>query len=124
MIQAGGEARKRSKKVTKAGPLASLAELRLVDLTSDRIEDWAKAEAKVRPSSARLAMRLLKAFLKWCSEQKQYAEIADASAAKSTKAREMLGKPGVRRDLLQREQLPAHDFLRLQKRPSSTLVMV
>lgn len=107
MIQAGGETRKRSKTVTTAGPLASLAELRLVDLTSDRIEQWAKSEAKVRPSSGRLAMRLLKAFLKWCSEQKQYAEIVDASAAKSTKAREMLGKPGVRRDLLQREQLLA-----------------
>lgn len=107
IIQAGGEARKRSKKETKAGPLASLAELRLVDLTSDRIEDWAKAEAKVRPSSARLAMRLLKAFLNWCSETKQYADIADATAAKSTKTREILGKPGVKRDLLQREQLPA-----------------
>lgn len=107
IIQAGGEARKRSPKKTKAGPLAILASVRLVDLTLARIDAWAKVEVLARPSSARLAMRLLKAFLNWCAVHPSYCAIVTSNAAKSPKAREMLGKPKVKHDLLQREQLPA-----------------
>lgn len=107
IIQVGGEARKRSKKETKAGPLASLAPVRLVDLTTARVEAWAKVEALARPSSGRLAMRLLKAFLNWCAAHPDYSSIVTANAAKSSKARETLGKPKMKHDLLQREQLAA-----------------
>ncbi len=107
IIQAGGELRKRSKKKTKAGPLAVLAAVRLVDLTATRVEEWAKVEVLSRPSSGRLAMRLLKAFLNWCSEHPTYSAIVTANAANSSKARETLGKPKVKHDLLQREQLAA-----------------
>jgi integrase len=107
IIQAGGEARKRSPKPTKPGPLSTLAGERLVDLTDARIEAWAKLEAQTRPSSARLAMRLLKAFLNWCTTHPQYSAIVTRNAAKSAKARELLGKPKVKHDLLQREQLAA-----------------
>ncbi len=107
IIQAGGEGRKRSPKPTKPGPLSILAAERLVDLTDARIEAWAKVEAQTRPSSARLAMRLLKAFLNWCSAHPHYSAIVTRNAAKSAKAREILGKPKVKYDLLQREQLAA-----------------
>ena len=107
IIQAGGEGRKRSPKPTKPGPLSILAAERLVDLTDARIEAWAKVEAQTRPSSARLAMRLLKAFLNWCSAHPHYSAIVTRNAAKSAKAREILGKPKVKHDLLQREQLAA-----------------
>jgi integrase len=107
IIQAGGEKRKRSPKPTKSGPLSVLAAERLVDLTDARIEAWAKVEAQTRPSSARLAMRLLKAFLNWCAAHPHYSAIVTRNAAKSTKAREILGKPKVKHDLLQREQLAA-----------------
>lgn len=107
IIQAGGETRKRSAKLTAPGPLASLAAVRLIDLTMDRIEAWARIEVVSRPSSARLALRMLKAFLNWCSTHKVYAAIVTHNAAKSTKARESLGKPKVRNDVLQREQLGA-----------------
>lgn len=107
IIQAGGEGRKRSPKPTKPGPLSVLAAERLVDLTDARIEAWAKVEAQTRPSSARLAMRLLKAFLNWCSAHPNYSGIVTRNAAKSAKAREILGKPKVKHDLLQREQLKA-----------------
>jgi integrase len=57
---------------------------------------------------ARLAWRLLKAFLGWCAEQPAYAGIVpDRNPAKSKKARESLGRPGVKSDALMREQLPA-----------------
>ena len=107
IIQAGGEGRKRSPKPTKAGPLSDLAAERLVDLSDARIEAWAKVEAQTRPSSARLAMRLLKAFLNWCAAHPHYSAIVIRNAAKSAKAREILGKPKVKHDLLQREQLAA-----------------
>lgn len=107
IIQAGGEKRTRSKKLTAPGPLASLAAVRLVDLTMERVEAWARVEVATRASSARLAMRLLKACLNWCATHKDYAGIITINAAKSTKARERLGKPKVKRDLLQREQLAA-----------------
>lgn len=107
IIQSGGEKRKRSPKLTKPGPLSALAGERLVDLTDARIEAWAKVEAALRPSSARLAIRLLKAFLNWCTTHPDYSVIVTRNAAKSTKAREILGKSKVKHDLLQREQLAA-----------------
>lgn len=107
IIQAGGAGRKRSPKLTASGPLASLAGVRLVDLNSARVETWAKAEALTRPSSGRLAMRLLKACLNWCAAHPEYSILVTKNPATSTKAREALGKPKAKHDLLQREQLSA-----------------
>ena len=107
IIQRGGEKRKRSKELTKPGPLAALANIRLVDLTPERIEAWAKVEAATRAPSARLALRLLKAFLNWCAAHPNYSGIVTSNAAKSKKARESLGKEGKKHDVLQREQLAA-----------------
>ncbi len=107
IIQKGGEKRKRSPKPTKAGPLASLADVRLIDLTHARVEAWAKTEAQNRPASARLAIRLLKACLHWCAAHETYSAIVTTNATKSAKVRETLGKPKVKYDLLQREQLSA-----------------
>lgn len=107
IIQAGGEKRSRSPKETKAGPLASLASVRLMDLTMERVEAWARVEVVTRPSSARLAVRLLKACLNWCAAHAIYRNVITLNAAKSTKARESLGKAKVKSDVLQREQLAA-----------------
>ena len=93
---------------TKAGPLASLLDLRMTDLTSDRIQDWALVEGKLRPASARLAWRLLTVFLTWCSEQKEYAMLLPThNPAKTKKTREVLGKVIKKADVLQRGQLAA-----------------
>lgn len=106
MVRPGGAPRTRSKvKLTKAGPLASLMDVRLVDLNAQRIEAWAETESGLRPTRARLALRLLKAFLNWCARQPAYAEIVTNNPAKSTRARESLGKPNFKNDVLQREQL-------------------
>lgn len=107
IIQAGGAQRTRSPKLTEPGPLASLAGIRLVDMTMECIEAWAKVEAKKRPTRARLALRLLKACLFWCATHKLYAGISKDNAAQSKKARESLGRSKVKNDVLQREQLPA-----------------
>lgn len=92
----------------KPGPLAPLLALPLRDLSAPAVEAWAAREAKDRPTAARLSMRLLRAFLTWCSEHPDFSgAMPDASPAKSRRARETLGRPGVKSDALQREQLPA-----------------
>lgn len=96
------------KQLTKPGPLAALMPVALKDLDQATIERWAADEGKTRPSSARLAWRLLTVFLTWCAEQREYAALLpDKNPAKTKKAREALGKPGTKSDVLQREQLAA-----------------
>ena len=111
LVQAGGEVSKRGTRgrgVTVAGPLHSLMGLALRDLTAPVIEAWAAREAQTRPTSARLAWRCLKAFLSWCAEQPEYAPVLPSvNPAKTKKAREALGKAGVKQDALLKEQLPA-----------------
>jgi len=106
-MQTGGEARKRSHKLTEPGTLASLATVRLIDLTPELVTKWAKEESKKRPGRARLASRLLSVFLTWCSEYPAYRELVSGNAARNKSIREILGKPQKKDDALQREQLPA-----------------
>ncbi|GAB2531438.1 tyrosine-type recombinase/integrase [Simplicispira piscis] len=109
--KAGGQPSGRrggGKQLTKPGPLAALMPLALKDLDQATIERWAANEGKTRPSSARLAWRLLTVFLTWCAEQPEYAALLpDKNPAKTKKAREALGKAGTKSDVLQREQLAA-----------------
>lgn len=122
--KAGGQAsQKRGGKfaLTQPGPLASLMPMRMVDLTPERIEAWAAMEGQTRPSSARLAWRLLTVFLTWCAEQPEYAALVPAkNPAKTKKAREALGKAGTKTDNLQKGQLPAW-FAAVKQLPNPTI---
>jgi integrase len=96
------------KSLTKPGPLAALMHLPMRELNQSTIEAWAANEGKTRPSSARLAWRLLTVFLTWCSEQAAYADLLPTkNPAKTKKAREALGKAGIKKDVLQKGQLAA-----------------
>jgi integrase len=97
----------RGRGVTIDGPLRPLMALRLRELDAPTVEAWAKREAKARPARARLALRILKAFMRWCSSQPEYAGAVAPEAATSKRARETLGKPATKADVLLREQLPA-----------------
>ena len=106
--QAGGIQRDRHPGVlTKAGPLAELMPLRLIDLTAPVIEAWAACEAKDRPARVRSALRLLKAFLRWAASEPDLKGKADPAAASAKKTRDLAGKAKPKNDYLQREQLPA-----------------
>lgn len=116
MSKAGGEVSKRGVKAapdgtkpnTLPGPVFGLLALPLRDLTPDKIEAWATEQAKTRPTYARLCWRCLKVFLNWCAEHPEYSRLlATANPAKTKRTREVLGKPSVKDDALQREQLPA-----------------
>ncbi len=107
MAQAGGEQRKRLPDVkTIPGPLAELMPLRLAELTAPAIEAWAAREAKDRPARVRLALRLLKAFMRWAASEPDLKGKADPAAASAKKALEVAGKAKPKNDYIQREQLP------------------
>jgi integrase len=107
LAHAGGTDRKRSKGKTKPGPLANLMGDRLSSLTQERLERWATKEAATRPARARLGLRLIKAFLKWCATSKDYSEAVNADAANSKRIREKLGTPVRQTLVLQKQELPA-----------------
>ena len=114
MTQEGGSDRKRLPGVkTKPGPLAPLTAMRLIDLDGTAVEAWAAREAKDRPARVRLALRLLKAFLRWAAAEPDLKGRADPAAASAKKAREAAGKAKAKNDYIQREQLgPWFDSVR------------
>ncbi len=110
LARQGGKVIKRGTEgrgVTIDMPLFSLMHVPLRELDANTIEAWAAREAKSRPTSARLAWRLLKVFLNWCAEQSAYADLLPGgNPAATRKTRQVLGKPRVKSDALLREQLP------------------
>ena len=105
---AGGVKPKRGKPntLTIARPIYPLMNLRLAEVTAEVIEHWAETEAKTRKSVSRRAHSCLKTFFSWCMEQKEYRNVITSNPAKTKKSKEVLGRPTVRMDVLQREQLP------------------
>ena len=113
MTQEGGTNRKRGDGKIKPGPLAPLLPMRLVDLDAVAVEAWATREARDRPARVRLALRLLKAFLRWAAAEPDLKGRADPAAASAKKAREAAGRAKPKDDYLQREQLgPWFDSVR------------
>lgn len=94
-------------KPTNAGPLHFFMGKRLAELTPEMIEEWAEVEGQTRPTAARLSYRLLRAFLTWCSRQAAYKTLLTDNPATNSEAREKLGTPKAKKDVLLREQLPA-----------------
>jgi integrase len=114
LAQVGGEVRSNRKLVpTIAGPLAELMPLPLRDVDAALVQAWAIRETPKRPARVRLALRLLKAFLRWCAAEPAYKDVTEAAAASGTKTREAVGKSKPKNDHLQREQLgPWFDSVR------------
>ncbi len=110
LSKGGGQSANRGTRgagITGSGPLYPLLALPLRDLTAPAIETWATKEGQTRPTAARLAWRLLRAFLTWCAEHPEYSAVVPSNnPAKTRKAREALGKAGVKQDALLKEQLP------------------
>ncbi len=106
MVSAGGEKRKRSPKLTSPGPLAPLMPLKLSDLTAGKVESWLKAETAKRPTTAALAYRLLRAFIRWAAEHADYSGTVDTRVATSKTVKDHVPRPRTKEgDSLQREQL-------------------
>lgn len=122
---AGGELRTRGKRPnesdkTQAGILMPLLKLPLNKINSERVEAWLKAEAIKRPSHARLAYTLLRAFINWCSETTEYKNQTNSDACISKRIRSALPKKKAKSDCLGREQL-APWFKEVQKLANSKI---
>ena len=106
LSQQGGVLRRRRPGIkTKPGPLASLMGLRLVEVTSSVILTLVKKEVTVRPARVRLALRYLKAFMRWSAEEELYKGNVAAEAAGTKKIRDAAGKPNFKKDHLEKGQL-------------------
>ncbi|MBB5413764.1 integrase [Paraburkholderia sp. HC6.4b] len=104
----GGEPLKRGNGVTVRGPLAPLMGLNLSSLTAKTVAAWLADESRERPTNAAHAYRLLKAFIRWCGGQDEYAGTIATDAYDSPKVTAVLPQSKAKEgDCLQREQLPA-----------------
>ena len=109
--KAGGEPRTRGRRsgesdTTQPGPLLPLLSLPLGQITADAVRQWLKDEAATRPTFARLAFSLLRAFLNWCADRPEYRAYVHVDACASRLTRDELPKKAAKDDCLQREQLP------------------
>lgn len=108
----GGKKRTRGRRpgepeLTQPGALRPLLLRPLSDIDADTVRNWLQDEAARRPTHARLAFGLLRAFLNWCSDRKEYRGMAHADACTARIAKDQLPKKAAKDDCLQREQLPA-----------------
>lgn len=100
---------------TIAGPLHHFSDLPLAKIDAELVEAWSKKEGAVRPTSARLAWRLLKVFFQWCSEHKTYASLTSSNnPGKTKRSREYLGQVKTKKDNIESAQLKAW-FASVQK---------
>lgn len=107
----GGEKRTRGRrdgesKLTLPGTLLPLLQLTLVQIDADKVRIWLQDEATKRPTHARLAFGLLRAFLNWCADRPEYRNLVHTDACATRIARDELPKKAAKNDCLQREQLP------------------
>jgi len=107
MADAGGRPVKRGKGLTSPGVLAPLMPLKLSQIDSSRIKEWLGKEAEHRPTRAKLAFSLLRAFINWCESIDEYKGIVKPEAIDNRIPKDILPKKGVKTDCLQREQLKA-----------------
>lgn len=107
-VKAGGEPRPYGKPgKVDPGILRSIITRPLADITPDVVTAWLKRESKTRPTRARGAFALLRAFINWCAEHPDYAELTHADACKANRTKAELPRKRAKDDALLREQLPA-----------------
>ena len=102
----GGLPRKRGKGLTEPGPLALLRPIKLNSLTGDRIAEWLSLEAANRPTMTALSFRLLRAFIRWAADSKDFTGLIPSEAYKARDVKDAVPRVKAKEgDVLQREQL-------------------
>ncbi|PFG11271.1 tyrosine-type recombinase/integrase [Marinobacter sp. LV10MA510-1] len=105
--QAGGLPRQRGTGKTQPGALAPLMKMKLADISAGTVGPWLAKEVETRPTRARLAFALFRAFLNWCDDNPRYQGLCSPESCSKRIAKQTLPRKGVKADCLQREQLPA-----------------
>ncbi len=108
MVRIGGKEIKRGlkknmEKIQEDGILRALLSQPLEEITRDKVIQWLDKEVKTRPTYARLALALLRAFIAWAGDQAEYKSLVNVDAcARLTRE---LPAPTAKNDCLQTEQL-------------------
>jgi integrase len=94
-LQPGGAIISRGKRpaqsnVKRPGILYPLMRLKLSELDEEIISSWLKKESSRAPTSTAKAYSVLRAFINWCSKDKQYKAIIKADSIKSDQVRDNL----------------------------------
>ncbi|MBP5996732.1 MAG: integrase family protein [Azonexus sp.] len=108
---AGGKPKARGRKKgegakTEPGALHVLLRRPLNEIDSALVSQWMRDEVAKRPTNTALAYRLLRAFINWCADHKDYQEQVNADACATRSVRDELPKKAAKDDCMQREQLP------------------
>jgi len=104
----GGIQKKRGKGTTQPGPIAELRPEKLSEFTGERMTVWLESHAATRPTMAALAYRLVRAFIRWASEEPDYRGVIQSESYKARSVKSAVPKVNAKHgDCLQREQLPA-----------------
>ena len=108
MAALGGRKKAKGEGTTLPGTLAGLMSVPLIQLGADSIAQWLRQETKSRPTSAALAYRYLRAFIRWANDTPDFAGLIPASSYQARSVRDALPKSRAKPDdCLQREQLAA-----------------
>jgi len=112
LVDPGGKPKTRGRRpgegdTTIQGALLAILNRPLKQITADCVRHWLQDEAAKRPTQAALAFRLLRAFLNWCSDRKEYSDQVHKDACLTRTAKDELPKKIPKDDCLQREQLPS-----------------
>lgn len=106
LSQAGGEPRKRGNKVTVAGVLRPLLDMRMADINTAALIDWQAKEAETRANNARQGFEMFRAFWRWCASRPEYSAIVDIAAVENKDLRaEVPSRKSKKFDVLERAQL-------------------
>jgi integrase len=104
--QEGGQECKIGNRKSKAGPLASILAMPLNAITAAVVREWLAKESAVRPTFALNAYRKFRTFIRWCSNQPEYADIVHKDCCVTDAVQEMVPDSKAKEgDCLQREQL-------------------
>ncbi|EOL8878895.1 tyrosine-type recombinase/integrase [Enterobacter mori] len=102
----GGNAKKVGNGITIAAPLAYFLDLPLCEITSVLVADWLTRERQTRPTVTANAYRILRTFLKWVEDHKQFRGVVPADLTQDRNVRKMVPVSASKADdCLQKEQL-------------------
>lgn len=115
-VQPPGQDRRRSKAKTTAGPLYGFLDVRLADITADRLIEWLDKENQTRPTVAARNFRLLRSFLRWCDGRKEYKGLIDLNDVLTKDVLEAVAAPNHKDACMQADMIP-HWFKAVQQNP-------
>lgn len=102
----GGNAKKVGDGLTIAAPLACFLDLPLSDISPALITDWLTKERQTRPTVTANSYRILRTFLKWVEDHKQFQGIIPVDLTQDRNVRKMVPISASKADdCLQKEQL-------------------